>query len=138
MRDRCHRSIVLGGDDGGDLTQPSTASAVPTHGEPPPFIMGERHAPPTPLTSIPGPQKKTIVFNPRRKEYERLVLESFTSTMEHFRESLDALRDRRLHLINSDVVEEPAAAGVRKAASRHDESPRGTIAEQMGDRLKRM
>ncbi len=25
------------GDDGGDLIQPSTPQAVPTHGEPPPF-----------------------------------------------------------------------------------------------------
>jgi len=95
---------------------------------------------------VPGAQKKTVVFNLRRKEYdttfgadyakphgfaralafmyrlipkigpfrafrfsvptpeaERLFLDSFTSTREQFRQSLDAVRDRRLHLVNTDL-----------------------------------
>ena len=94
---------------------------------------------------IPGVQKKTFVFNLKRKEYEkaygadyakphgsarflgfiyagipkvgpfralsftvptreaeRLFLESFTSTRERFKESLDAVSAGRLHLVNTD------------------------------------
>ena len=36
------------------------------------------------------------------KEAERLFLESFTSTREHFRQSLDALRAAHLDLVNTD------------------------------------
>ncbi len=35
-------------------------------------------------------------------EAERLFLESFTSTRERFRQSLDALSDAHLHLVNTD------------------------------------
>jgi Zinc dependent phospholipase C len=94
---------------------------------------------------IPGAQKKTVVFNLRRQQYEkefgsdyekphgfarflgfmyrlipkigpfralsfsvptpeaeRLFLESFTTTREHFRQSLSALSAARLHLANTD------------------------------------
>jgi len=93
---------------------------------------------------VPGAQKKTFVFNLRRKQYdkefgidyekphgfarflgfvyrivpkigpfrtlsfsvpspeaERLFLASFTTTREQFRESLDALKAGRLHLVNT-------------------------------------
>jgi hypothetical protein len=41
----------VGGDDGGDLMQPSTPQAVPTHGEPPPLLIGQLQAPPPQLTA---------------------------------------------------------------------------------------
>jgi hypothetical protein len=104
---------------------------------------------------IPGAQKKTFVFNLRRKQYdkefgadyekphgfarflgfmyrlipkigpfralsfsvptpeaERLFLASFTTTRERFRQSLDALRAGRLHLVNTDFdTGQPTAPG---------------------------
>jgi hypothetical protein len=47
-----------GRDDRGDLTQRSTSQPMSTHGEPPPFIIGELQAPPTELTS-----KDSILFD---------------------------------------------------------------------------
>ena len=45
---------------------------------------------------------RAFSFSVPTPEAERLFLESFTSTREHFRQSLDALRAARLHLVNAD------------------------------------
>ena len=39
----------VGGDDGGDLAQPSTAQPVPAHGEPTPFVIAQPQPPPMQL-----------------------------------------------------------------------------------------
>ena len=48
----------VGGDDGGDLEQPSTSQPVPAHGEPAPFVIAEPQPPPTQLTP-----KDSILFD---------------------------------------------------------------------------
>jgi hypothetical protein len=45
---------------------------------------------------------RVFSFSVPTPEAERLFLDSFTSTREHFRQSLDALRAANLHLVNAD------------------------------------
>ena len=45
---------------------------------------------------------RALSFSVPTPEAERLFLESFTSTREHFRQSLDALSAAHLHLANTD------------------------------------
>jgi hypothetical protein len=45
---------------------------------------------------------RSFAFSVPSAEAERLFLESFISTREQFRQSLDAVRERRLHLPNTD------------------------------------
>jgi hypothetical protein len=45
---------------------------------------------------------RTLSFSVPTSEAERLFLESFTTTREHFRQSLDALRAAHLDLVNAD------------------------------------
>ena len=122
---------------------------------------------------IPGVQKKTFVFNLRRKQYdkefgvdyekphgfarflafiyrlipkvgpfralsfsvptpeaERLFLESFTSTRQRFRQSLDALRAARLHLVNTDLdTGQPTTRGEYALADDTYDELLGKIAE---------
>jgi hypothetical protein len=55
---------------------------------------------------------RTLSFNVPTAEAERLFLESFTRTREQFRRSLDALRDGRLNLPNTDLdTGRPTARG---------------------------
>jgi hypothetical protein len=52
-------------------------------------------------------------------EAERLFLESFVSTRERFRESLEALQAQRLHLPNTDLdTGQPTARGEYSLADR--------------------
>ena len=48
----------VGRDDRGDLTQPSPSQPVPTHGEAPPFVIGQSKTSPTQLTP-----KDSILFD---------------------------------------------------------------------------
>jgi hypothetical protein len=55
---------------------------------------------------------RSLSFSVPTPEAERLFLESFTSTREHFRQSLDALQDGRLRLPNTDFdTGQPTARG---------------------------
>jgi hypothetical protein len=45
---------------------------------------------------------RPLSFTVPTKEAERLFLESFTSTRERFKQSLEALSAGRLHLVNTD------------------------------------